>query len=285
MKIAVLADIHANLPAFETVIDHVGRWAPDAVIVLGDVVNRGPRPADCLRLVLERQRSRGWLLLRGNHEDYVIAHARHGYSGVEVELYRNSRWTYEQLDRQVTALQAWPFSLSLSPGGRELRAVHASMRHNRDGIYPETPDEQLQAQIGPRPPAAFVVGHTHKPLVRRLNGTLVVNAGSVGLPFDGDPRACYAQLEYGTGDWRAELVRLEYDRARAERDFVESGFMAEAGPLTRLIWVELRQSRSQIAEWAQAYEPEVMAGHLTVEESVTRFLAAEGISEPAGAWQ
>lgn len=76
MKIAVLADIHANLPAFETVIDHVGRWALDAVVVLGDVVNRGPRPADCPRLVLERQSSRGWLLLRGNHEDYVVEWAQ-----------------------------------------------------------------------------------------------------------------------------------------------------------------------------------------------------------------
>ena len=61
MKLAVLADIHANLAALETVAAHVEAWQPDAVVVAGDVVNRGPQPAACLDMVLERQRDSGWL--------------------------------------------------------------------------------------------------------------------------------------------------------------------------------------------------------------------------------
>lgn len=276
MKIALLADIHANLIALQTVYHHIEQWQPDLTIVLGDVVNRGPRPAECLEFVLEKQQQQGWLLLRGNHEEYVMSHATETYSGIEADLYRNSRWTYEQLDRNVTGLRAWPFSISHAFAGGELRLAHASMRHNRDGIYIETPDETLLQQIGPRPAMAFAVGHTHKPFIRQLNGTTVINVGSVGLPFDGDPQACYARLETRVDQWRADLVRVGYDRERADKDFVETGFLENGGALARLIRNELRLARSQIAEWVTAYEKSVIAGEIGLDESVTRFLKDGG---------
>ncbi len=283
MKIAILADIHANHAALATVIDHIEHWQPDAVIVDGDVVNRGPRPVECLQTILEKQNQCGWLCVRGNHEDYVITHATRTFSGPEAELYSNSLWTYRQLHQQVTPLLAWPFSLSLSMRGRELRVAHASMRHNRDGIFVETPDEQLHQQIGPelgsQLPAVFVTGHTHKPLIRQLNGTTVVNVGSAGLPFDGDSRACYAQLVWQNNAWKAELIRLDYDRQQADRDFVESGLLEQGGALTRLMRVELRIARSQIAEWAALYEKPVLVGELSAADSVTHFFASEGLTE------
>ncbi|HEX7974983.1 MAG TPA: metallophosphoesterase, partial [Anaerolineales bacterium] len=72
MKLAVLADIHANYVALQAVAAHIQAWQPDAVIVAGDVINRGPRPAECLHFVLEKEKTEGWRLVRGNHEDYVI---------------------------------------------------------------------------------------------------------------------------------------------------------------------------------------------------------------------
>jgi len=72
MKIAVLADIHANFRALEIVVDNVERWKPDYVFVAGDIVNRGPRSSCCLNLILEKQKNDGWFTIRGNHEDYVI---------------------------------------------------------------------------------------------------------------------------------------------------------------------------------------------------------------------
>ncbi len=188
MKLAVLADVHSNWRALQAVADHLERWQPDRVVVAGDVINRGPRPVECLDFVLRMQRERGWSLVLGNHEEYVIhhAHPREPIAGPWVQIWGSSRWTYEKLDGNVSALEALPLQQSwIMPDGSEARVVHASMRGTRDGIFPKTPDDQLRKQIAP-PPKLFVVGHTHVPLVRTLGETLVVNVGSAGLPFDLD---------------------------------------------------------------------------------------------------
>jgi diadenosine tetraphosphatase ApaH/serine/threonine PP2A family protein phosphatase len=149
----------------------------------------------------------------------------------------------------------------------------------RKGVFVGTSDEELRQKIAP-PPRVFVVGHTHQPLIRQLDKTLVVNAGSVGLPFDGDPRAGYAQLTWHseTGAWQAEIVRLAYDRERADRDFDETGFITQGGPFAVIIRDELRRSTSHLYEWTRRYESAVMSGELTLEESVQRYLADVGLT-------
>jgi predicted phosphodiesterase len=270
MKLAVLADIHANLAALQAVVTHVEAWQPDAVIVAGDIVNRGPCPRQCLRLVQARQQAAGWLVVRGNHEDYVINQARPGAArnGSRFEIFRSSYWTYQELGGSVAELEAMPFQVSLAaPDGSEVRIVHASMRSNRDGIYPETTDEELRRQISP-PPPLFCVGHTHRPLVRMVDQTLVVNVGSAGLPFDGDVRVSYGQLTWQQGRWYAQIIRLEYDRTQAERDFFESGFMTDSGPLAPLILDEFYMARSRLYQWASRYQAQVLAGTISLEASV-----------------
>jgi predicted phosphodiesterase len=279
MKIAILADIHSNLEGLNAVAEHIEQWKPDAVMVLGDVVNRGPKPVECLQFVIHRQTEKGWLLLRGNHEDYVMCHATQKFSGVEAELFQNSFWTYETLGRNMTPLESWPFSMGFGLPGGELRIAHASMRHDRDGIYTDTTDETLRLQIGKVPPTVFCVGHTHKPLMRQIDHTLVVNVGSAGLPFDGDPRVSYAQLERLNSAWKAEIVRVDYDRAAADRHFDDSGFIDDGGAMARLIRVELRVARSQIAEWSHIYEKAVRDGEISLDDSVTKFLSEEGLKE------
>ena len=124
-----------------------------------------------------------------------------------------------------------------APDGGEARVVHASMRHNRDNILPDTPDEILREQIAPAPPL-ICVGHTHRPLIRMIDATLVVNAGSAGLPFDGDVRASYAQLTWQAG-WQATIARVNYDRDQTKRDYEETGFMRDSGPIAALIYDEI----------------------------------------------
>ena len=99
MKLAVLADIHSNWRALQAVADHIERWQPDRVVVAGDVINRGPRPVECLEFVLKMQRERGWLLVLGNHEEYVIhhAHPREPIAGPWAQIWGSSRWTFEKL--------------------------------------------------------------------------------------------------------------------------------------------------------------------------------------------
>jgi hypothetical protein len=159
--------------------------------------------------------------------------------------------------------------------GGEVRIVHASMRGNRDGIYPETPDDELKLQIG-KPPALFCVAHTHRPLIRSIGRTLVVNAGSVGLPFDGDRRLSYAQLTNIRGDWKAKIIRLDYDLIAAENDFYLTGYIEDAGPLTKLVLIELKYACSQLYNWSRLYQQQALNGEISMQWSVEEYLANQG---------
>ena len=278
MKIAIFADVHANLVALQAVVESIHAWRPDHVVMAGDLVNRGPRPAECLRFFIEQQRAHGWLSVRGNHEDYVISHAHPGTPrhGPEFAVHQASYWTYTQLGEDVSALEAMPFQRSFSdPAGAEVRTVHASMLGNRHGIYPHTTDATLGELIcvpGAAAPATLCVGHTHLPLVRSLDGTLVVNVGSAGLPFDGDPRPAYARLAWQHGAWHARIVRVDYDLAQAERDFYTTGYLTDAGPLIDLVLIELRLSRSLLYHWAIRYQQPALRGEISMRQSVDRFI-------------
>jgi putative phosphoesterase len=270
VKIALLTDIHANYPALLTVSEHLDRWGPDWVFVAGDTVNRGPRPAACLDFVQSRGRDKNWRVIRGNHESYVIwhDHADAPRSGPLFEIFRYSHWTYEKLRPDLPVLKAMPKQISEDAAdGGEFRVVHASMRGERRGIYPEMDDATLMKRAAPAP-AVLAVGHTHRPFVRRVEDCLIVNAGSVGLPFDGDRRAGYAQISLHDGGWDAEIIRLPYDIAQAEDDFFTTGFLQQAGPLADLILFELEHAYSQLHDWVEIYMEAILAGDISVEQAV-----------------
>lgn len=198
MKLAVISDIHGNLPALQTVTAHLDRWQPDQVIVNGDVVNRGPLSDACWQFVEERRQADGWLVLRGNHEEFVTAWQTRPTPAGDPEpgLYLDSYWVYQQLNGSIPQLTGLPNCHTIpSPDSQELRLTHASMRHNRDGILQQAPAAELRAQIAPAP-SVFVTAHTHRPFIRTIDQTQVINVGSVGAPFDGDLRASYAQLTW-----------------------------------------------------------------------------------------
>ena len=286
MKLAVLADIHANFSALQTVVDHLDCWKPDAVVVAGDTVNRGPRPLECLQFVQRRQQTEGWQIVRGNHEDYVLNYNQPNAvtSGPAFEIFRCAYWTYQQLNGNISALEAMPFQANLSaPNGSEARIVHASMKNNRNGIFPKTSDDSLRQKIrsDTQPaPSLFCVGHTHIPLIRHIDNTLVVNVGAVGLPFDADPRAAYAQITWHNGGWSAEIIRLDYDRQQTEKDYHDHGFLEGGGPLVQLILDELHCAESNLYQWTAQYHDAVIAGDLSLQDSVTNYLA----NKPKNIW-
>ena len=281
MKIAVLADVHANYRALETVSDHIDRWKPDLVFVAGDIVNRGPRSNCCLRWIEQKHINDGWYVIRGNHEDYVIErdHPNDPKSGTLYELFQPVHFTYQQLNQDVSSLRTLPSHISMDfESLGEIRVLHASMLSNRDGLYPENTITQLEQKISP-PPSLFITGHTHRPFIRNVNGSLVVNAGSVGLPFDGDTRATYAQIIHRNGVWQAEIIRLEYDLHRAELDFHDYGFIKGGGPLVDLILYELRLGIGQLYPWVAKYNQPIKMGQISVKDATDEFLKSP-ITEP-----
>ncbi len=283
MDIAILADIHGNYPALEAVLEDLSRWDPDLVFVLGDIINRGPRSKACLQLLRENAPAQQWKFIRGNHEDYVLDFDNPATprSGLAYEILRSVHWTYSSLSTQEVAyLKSLPQeSRTLLPDGKVLAAVHASMMGPRAGIYPETPDDQIANMIQPAP-ELLVVGHTHQPLIRRVNKTTIINAGSVGLPFDGDQRTGYARLQQKNGQWLSDIVRLPYNLERAEKDFQMSGFLEEGGPVAFLILGELRLARPQLSHWSRQYKNQVIAGKISLEDAVEEYLTSPNCSCP-----
>lgn len=282
MKIAVLADIHANIQALQVTINHVENWKPDYVIVAGDTINRGPRPQQCLDLILNKNQNNDWRLIRGNHEDYVI---KQGSStapreGPIADVHRASIWTYEQINKNIKPLEMMEFKQDLYDGNYNLiRAVHASMLGNRIGVYPETSDTNLRKLILGDPdqhistPKIFCAGHTHRPLIRTIDHILVVNAGSVGLPFDGDHRACYAQIEINASNRASRIIRLKYDIDQAINDFKQSDYLDGGGPLVKLVLLELLTSKSHLYSWSKDYQALALQGRIEMNDSVGRYLA------------
>jgi hypothetical protein len=227
--------------------------------------------------VAQRAATDGWIVLRGNHEEYVAewlgyAGPRHGPA---FDLIRLSEWTYRQLnDSAAVATMAalperWEWA---APDGSRLVAMHASPLGNRAGIYPFTTDDEARRKIVPGA-AVFITAHTHVPHQRLLDGTQVLNIGAVGLPGDGDGRASYGRVIWQPrSGWTAEIARVSYDRAAAERDFFTSGFMAEAGPEAEMALVEFRAARDARTRWRAIYGERVRCGELTLAESIRCFL-------------
>lgn len=274
MKLAVISDVHGNVPALESVLDDITQWQPDELVVNGDLVNRGPYSLACMRMV--QSRFPAARLFAGNHEHYVLhcADTTADPGSPTHEIDRFAYWTVARLGAAVDELRSWGdhWDLTGLEGGASLHITHGSRLGNRDGISVRTTDEELSAKLGD-PRDLFIGSHTHKPLQRRFNGTLVVNTGSVGQSMDGDARAAYGRFTLQQGGWHAEVKRVAYDKVQAEKDFVDSGFLEEGGPIAPMILLELQQCRAHLGPWRRAYLDSVKAEHISVRASMEAYLS------------
>ncbi len=279
MKIAILGDVHGNLPAFQNAIAHLEHWRPDQVVLTGDIVNRGPCSPECLALAKMKIDQEGWLPLIGNHEEYVIDQALPDAprEGPVFEAFRSTYWTYEQLKRDTRDFEDWLPQVELEgQNGRLVRVAHASVLGTQAGIFPHMTDRVLVKRGGRPRPSVFAAGHTHFSFQRTVEGVQYVNVGAVGVPFDGDTRSGLAQLTWHEGRWQVEIVRLEYDQGQTIRDCQRSGFLTDAGPLSWLILAELLFAESQLFAWHRDHFDAVCAGERSVAASVRMQLESQG---------
>ena len=218
MKVAFLADVHANFPALCAALDTARRLGAAGVVVAGDLVGSGPHPVEVVRLLMQR----GVRAVRGNVERKVLELASGDKKLKRLLEKRRSghlAWTAMQLGRAELAwLTALPEHLDLTLGGTAVRVVHGSARGDGEYVYPSVTARVLPAMAGEPRPQLLVCGHSHIPFTRRIAGIRVVNCGSVGRPVDGDPRGSLAIVDLGSGSPRALLVRFAYPVAETMRD-------------------------------------------------------------------
>jgi len=207
MRLLLIADIHANLEALQTVLE----VPHDRAICLGDIVDYGPDPERCIDLL----RKKDIPTIRGNHDNAVAfkVDCQCGYKYRHLSV-ATREYTWEILDRsRIEYLQKLPLLIKEQLDGKRLYLTHASPRSMFEYIKPETPDEEIQKMIeGAAEPveAEFLaVGHSHIPMNRKLGNLTIINPGSVGQPRDGDTRACCAVFDTETGE--IDFFRLEYD--------------------------------------------------------------------------
>ena len=259
-RIAILADIHGNMPALEAVIRDLADQAVDEVLVGGDLIGRGPQGSR----VVKRVRELGWPAIGGNHEDYLLAfrHRDVPDEWLHTREWAAARWMAAELDDDDDAwLSGLPFSIA-RPG---LRLVHGTPQTNRDGIGPWTGDREVADHLAAVDERVLVCAHTHRPLICEPGAGLVVNVGAVGLPFNRDHRAQYAILtDGGAHGWQVELRGVAYDLEEIYRIYESSGFLAEGGVTSRLLLMELEHASPILVpflEWARhtAVEPDSAA--------------------------
>jgi predicted phosphodiesterase len=213
--VAVLCDIHGNLPALEAVLAELEADPPDAVVIGGDVA-AGPMPVE----VLERLRELPWPVryLRGNADRFVVM----GYDGtipqelLEQPLFAADAWTATFLSRaDRDFLDGLPTLLRFPVGALgEVLFCHATARSDEERVTVFTPEERLARILDEAGAPLVVGGHTHRQFDRTAGGRRMVNAGSVGRPYEHQPGAYWLRLGP-----EVELRRTSYDTGEASARF------------------------------------------------------------------
>jgi putative phosphoesterase len=237
MRVAIIADIHGNKIALDAVLQDLHRQEPiDQVVIAGDLCLNGPQP----RAVLETVREMGWPVIQGNVDsDIVQQTARKGSKKQNVIA-----WTREQIGSQgIQYLAELPFShLVVNNEGNDLLVVHANPLNQNEALFPDTPEDRLEAlcQHLPSTIGAVAFGHYHVPYQRRWRHLLLVDAGSSGLSRDGDRRAAYAILVWQNEAWQVEHRRVAYDVEAVVQQLKSSGLPASTAEKRIRVLTEAR---------------------------------------------
>lgn len=212
MRIAVITDVHANLPAMESVVRDMAGQSPDMLVFLGDLVMAGTRPSELVDLMISLDPA---IWIKGNTDDWlkVIEDDYEAADERESIILEMNAWAKERLnDSQIRTVVDRPISQGFEAGGHGLTFCHGSPASYSYGILPDKPAEELRREMLGVQGHTLVCGHTHNRFTMRFESRTFVNFGAVSIPGDD-----YCQLaRYGIVDIEKDRVSFrprscEYD--------------------------------------------------------------------------
>ncbi len=216
-RLAVLSDVHGNLIALEATLAAIRDASPDAILVAGDLVLNGPDPGGAVD-ALRALDAGGALIVSGNTDiavadfDYGAAFPQYA-DGVPDAIQIAAEWAHDELsDEQLGWLRRLPAERRLRTDDDTLvLVVHASPGSQTRGFDQALDANVILERVSATDARVVCVGHTHVPEVRDLGWKVIVNDGSAGYVFDGDPTASWALVTIEDGEVAAEIRRTEFD--------------------------------------------------------------------------
>src|ERR687897_2508026 len=227
--VAVITDVHANLPALEASLEPIEELGIERVYCGGDLVGYGPHPNEVCRLIEQR----GIPTIYGNY-DYAIGRNLDDCGCAYVDQHdrelgqQSVDWTLAHTDRRSKDfMRGLPFDLRLDVGDSAIHLVHGSPRKVNEYLFEDKPASLYERLAAAEEGATLVFGHTHKPWVHEYGGVLFVNCGSVGKPKDGDPRGSFAVLSATDGGLEVDIPRIDYPAAQVADEMRRVGLPEE----------------------------------------------------------
>ncbi len=213
MRVVIFSDIHGNVVALEAVLAAIRRdAAPDALIVAGDLVADGPRPAETLALLRDLPDAQ---FVIGNTDQDVV------YQQDAESTFARAQLGADELHW----LEDLPFDQRIEAApGHELLVIHANPRNLRDSIKPEHSPVIIRPLFAEVTQEIVAFGHYHVPFVREIDGCTLVNVASAGLPRDGVLRAVYVTLTFDGQAWQIAHHRIAFDAQAVARDYLAVGY-------------------------------------------------------------
>lgn len=215
MKVALIGDVHANLPALEAVLAHAHAQGVEAIWNVGDFVGYGAFPDEVVRRLREEEA----VSIAGNYDLKVLQFKEKKDKWRDKkapEQYVAFQYAYENLSKKSRKyLRFLSQEIRMRVKGRRILLTHGSPASSTEHLTSDTPRKRLR-ELGKSAKADVIIcGHSHQPFAEKVDGVLWINTGSVGRPDDGDPRACYAVLQIGAKRIQVTHHRVEYDVERA----------------------------------------------------------------------
>lgn len=237
MRVALISDLHGNELALRAVLRDIERVGADQIVCLGDVATLGPQPEAVLDLLAEL----GCPCILGNHDDFLLdPELIRRYTEVPVVV-EAVDWCRARLSRRhLDFVRTFRADLELALDGEtKLFVFHGSPRSHMEDLLATTPPADLDRFLAGRSAAVMAGGHTHVQMLRQHRGTLLVNPGSVGMPFkeaiSGRPPEVLAHAEYAIVEGAPAGVRVSLHRVALERTALRRAALATDHPLGEML--------------------------------------------------